>query len=500
MQNIDKGLLSTIDKISEEQIRTSNQLLLHKDDPKSFEEIGLVSQEIFKKSTDDTLLPEITGSWIAGQFMPFQLLTQKKLFVDLSTKELMREKPLGLPITSIIKLLKHNLIYINLRDYKPEHVDRGLFDSADIPHNKKEIIIDNINRNLDFLLEKCQRKIFIGSAIRKPIFDFLNLKEKGFSSPYEKYQEYFVSHLKKSAEAFKSFEENDNKPNTNVPYHFRGENISLIASSWHYAYLSSMRTKLPDDVFNTTNETLGIDDLIKKCIISGEVHSNNKNVNNRDSAARDFVLLANKLRTAHLNNTAPITGAWGCTYNQCEDDFINMKAMELSFNNPIYQNSSNMEPTKTNNFNKLLVNILQQEGRIASRYAIKDLIFRMNSKIDDHLASENLVDSIIEYIECNSHEHHELQKIYNELLKGYQKDHLSDSEVRKMIKQYNSLITVFGSKFNKKLNMNVSVGTRLTVGPFFLTYSKQINKLHKPFFIRNPKHRFLVSVKSLMNK
>ena len=109
------------------------------------------------------------GSWVDSLPLPLQLMTQPKLTVDMTLATLASDTPFGLSLASLCKLARNGFIYLNLRDYDSD-LRYGL--KGHIAHQAK----------LEQLLDA--GGVYMGSAVRKGIFDAAISKQRERNDPY----------------------------------------------------------------------------------------------------------------------------------------------------------------------------------------------------------------------------------------------------------------------------------------------------------------------------
>lgn len=396
---IDYTLKQRLDRLAKKQLITSQEILAHEADPNGMSDICKLAQKIFNEVTDRSLFhkKDITGSWIAGQFMPFQLITQQHLMIDITETELNRIKPFNIPIQSLIDLARNNFIYINIRDYSFEKDNDSLC---------KGTSAYNLNR----LLDAVENKIYFGCALRKPLFDLL-IKAQGYSWTYEKYQNDFFQELGQCAEAYKKI------GITTENTLFRGETPSLIAAANHYAFLKATCPNLSNNIFAGENN---VDDQLGSAYYCGEKWKNNKSDPDlAEKAAKKFEQITTILRSYHVFYTAPITGSWGCTYNRKQKEYIGAVA-EASFNKE--------NTLKNNSELQIFLNDLLTEKKIiniqnkAQDLTHMDPCFNYNNMP----TNENLINRLMESLYNYSHIYTQLQEVLREIENDYGNANLSN--------------------------------------------------------------------------
>lgn len=246
------------------------------------------------------------GSWVASQSMLTQLLKQPRLTVDLTMAELCKEYPLGLDIRSLVYLLENNLVLLNFRDYESE-----------AKKNFSGLQNDTVQGNLEELFECVPHSIYFSSVIRKKIFDAL-LADEGVT-----YEIFYEKAQQALAPAHTCFSKLADLGMLAQDARFRGEPPSLEAVTWHWAFLCSIATRLPQEyayVLNPTRTAGTAYDLYN--ITAQRGVDALRDSSHTQAAADNFAELSLLLRICHLNFTAPITASFGCTYNMTDSEYI----------------------------------------------------------------------------------------------------------------------------------------------------------------------------------
>jgi transcriptional regulator with XRE-family HTH domain len=320
------GLLDMLDGLAERQSQAAREILAETEPPKTLQDIGKIAGRIFDHVTDGTLLERQipAGSYILGQSIPMQLIGQGRLMVDLPCSELKKPYPHRMTLDTIGELVKAGLLYLNIRDYN---------------NIKRE---DNARRftglagqNLFKLLgdEKIRCRTYIGAALRKPLFDAVLGLQNDPLPFYEDYQARFNEAAAPSCDAFRSFLQecggkySNAKAELGGPVEFRGETHSLVAASWHYAYLSSVRSQVEREfaIFEGQGDFPGLENLLEECRERGRDWQ--RSTESMKAAARSFCSLAFALRIFHLRYTALITGSWGTIFNRTQDEYLAINRM-----------------------------------------------------------------------------------------------------------------------------------------------------------------------------
>jgi hypothetical protein len=265
---------------------------------------------------------ETIGSWINGDSLLLQIMTQPRLTVDVTPNELKKERPFGIPFNSFCQMAELQLVYLNFRDY-----------DSDAKNNFEEH--KDVAKRIEKLFEKAKSQLYIGSALRKPIFDTA-LQSSGYEdASYDKFYNEAINYLSNAEKCFKEIKSND--------ANFRSEKPSLVAVAWHWAYLNAISHFLPahliriDSHKNESNPQSELNRLFKKAAELGEEAITRPNNQSQENAARAFVYLARRLRSCHLSFTAPLTASWGTTYNMTENEYTQAQDVRDYWNNHFKQ-------------------------------------------------------------------------------------------------------------------------------------------------------------------
>lgn len=248
------------------------------------------------------------GSWINGQSLPLQMLTQPRLMVDVTPSELKKPRPFGMPFRSLCQMAQLGYVYLNFRDY-----------DSDANQDFREH--SQVAERIEELFQKAQSQLYIGSALRKPIFN-IALQSSGYDNDYyEKYYHEAIKYLTKAQQCFQEIK------SVHPDAEFRTEKPHLAAVAWHWAYLNAIAHYLPlhlikiDSHKYEENPKSELNALFQKAVQLGEEATAKPNETAKYNAAKAFVNLAKRLRSCHLNFTAPLTGSWGTTYNMTGEEY-----------------------------------------------------------------------------------------------------------------------------------------------------------------------------------
>ncbi|MFN7716412.1 MAG: hypothetical protein ACK5QS_13170 [Pseudanabaenaceae cyanobacterium] len=269
--------------------------------------VDLSAQIMHRVTKTFSSVRQDAGSWVADESLLLQLLTQRPLTVDLTVKELQKECPFGIAIRSLCDLARHGFIYLNVRDFESEAAE-----------GFPQYAVGRTAKNLRHIIQSVPGSIYFGGALRKPLFD-ASIRWSGRDGTYEQFYEEAIEYLTHSAEAYE-IEVQQNPLGLGLDSLFRGERQSLTAAAWHWAFLNSVKTKIPN-IFDNLEGRTGLISRFGTADYLGDKWSKNRTSENQASAATAFLDLAGDLRTAHQNFTAPITASWGGTYNMTSDEF-----------------------------------------------------------------------------------------------------------------------------------------------------------------------------------
>lgn len=251
-------------------------------------------------------LEHVTGSWISSMSLPTQLVIQPHLTVDLTVAEASKEKPFGLPFQSLIELVVEGHLYLNIRDYDSQE-----------PKNFSGYLNEWGERNLGELLKQAYSRIYIGSALRKSVFD-ASLAWSGSSRQYETWYKEAQDALRPAYDCFAILDDKDPIVQSSL---FRGERPSLAAVCWHWAFLNSVAHFLDAGFLSAEDENTQLGQEYLRVVDLGHGAKVVATDERCRKAATAWSGLARILRSAHLNFTAPITASFGTTYNMAEDEY-----------------------------------------------------------------------------------------------------------------------------------------------------------------------------------
>jgi hypothetical protein len=298
----DQGLQEQLEDLYKKQNGQANSVDFQ-NDPGDLQGVYKISTEIMDRNTFRTFSnrKHLIGSWIAGQSIPRQLLTQRHLTIDLTVDALKEERPYGLPVDALAELIANGFLFCNIRDFDSQR-EKGFPD----------LCTGKAGENLRKLLDSSSNQFYIGSALRQPLFDAgFKWQGKG-SQTLESVRSDAIRYLADSEKAFIS--ERKVNPELNKISIFRKESPKLEILSWHWAFLNALKSKL-DLIFFDNKIRLGLDSKYENAHALGKAWAKSKTPENQLMAAKAFVDLSIDLRTFHQMYTAPITASWGTCYN-----------------------------------------------------------------------------------------------------------------------------------------------------------------------------------------
>jgi hypothetical protein len=481
MKMVDNDLKLKLENLAKKQIETTKGILMYENDPNGLNGVTELSRKMFDRATDNKLRfnKDRTGSWIAGQFMPLQLITQRNLMVDLTNDELCKQKPLNIPINSLITLAKMGFVYLNIRDFDLDNSNDTLLNG---------VAADNLN----ILFDSVSDRLYIGSSLRKPLFDAL-ISWQGYKYSYETYRNSFVERVNASAEALKE----TNLQNANS--HFRGEPQSLVAASWHYAYLMSIRSKIGIDIINGNEVRKGIEDKILNAEVKGAAWIKNKvDFIKKEQATFAFFDLARELRTFHLMYSAPITGSWGCTYNRTQDEFMNTTKLASEY---LIPNITESQP-----YQELMYALLNKEGYIVNSTYNEMSCLNPEFHFERRDIDESFVDSLITSLIQNEHIYTKLQDISRELNTIYENEDFDYNHSKKLFHKYNDVSEEHTNKilgFLRKKDISIETYLTLPLGPLMIKMSIKESKLPetiKKVFVPRKEDQLIFKLHNILNE
>jgi hypothetical protein len=342
------------------------------------------------------------GSWISSHSLPIQLLMQSHLTVDLTLHELRKERPFGIPFRSLFELADSGHLFLNLRDY----------DSDFAAHYDDERVAKNIDR----LLTEIPTKLYIGSALRKAVFDAA-LAYSGYEE--REYESFYDQALIDLAAAYAAYDRLPLQHTSVKRSLFRGERPKLKPVCWHWAFLNSVSHYLPPDIIRIEDDDAKLNSLYRKAIEYGDSARQDPSDVKNEAAADAFAELAGQLRICHLSFTAPITASYGTTYNMTEDEY--RESLRLGF----YwdRRAPSLRDDELDRFLYFALSDVGQFGHSAfSRlHELPDHAV-LKDKIDDHIFTMGDIDNLIGALGKNRQRIAEANAIMNELKTSYLTD------------------------------------------------------------------------------
>lgn len=257
----------------------------------------------------------MTGSWIADQPIPLQLLKQQRLTLDLTLAQLGAERPYNLDMDSLTHLAKNRLLLLNFRDVDSEM--RKDFSG----------ITGKVQDNLGRLYDEAPDSIYYGSALREVVFNAISGAD---DADYARHQREAYAALGPAHACFGRYHE---AIKDEIEITFRREKPSLDAVSWHWAYLNAIAPKIQDRHSHIMEAGYGTGrarTLYHNAAQQGrEATFPTENREKGIRAAKTFAELHILLRMCHLNFTAPITASFGATYNMTDKEFLQAKHLNI---------------------------------------------------------------------------------------------------------------------------------------------------------------------------
>lgn len=360
------------------------------------------------------------GSWIGSHSLPLQLLTQSKLTVDLTLDELRKDRPFGIPLQSLCDLARERFLYLNLRDYDSDS-------EKDFAGHGEE----RVAAALEKILDEARGQVYIGSALRKSIFDAA-LLHSGYKDPYERFYDEAKAALSDAHECYAALPDASKTVRQSL---FREKRPPLIAVCWHWAFLRSIMHYVPSDIVAGKDSMLGA--LYVKAEEAGRLAKSQPSEKRRTIAAKAFADLAVRLRIAHLNLTAPITASYGTTYNMTEDEYGESVRLELYWE----EGAPRLSDDETKRF---LLFMLGESGRGPvvdfSRLHRPQGDLTLRQRIDDHLFNTGSVDALIVALKSNGQRISEAGAMLEEVKTAYlAKSSIPRERLLKMVEDYRKI-------------------------------------------------------------
>jgi hypothetical protein len=447
------NLKETLEEMAKCQLGKSKAIMDTIDEPNGFKDMGETVSKIFKQSTDGRLIRELTGNGIINYSIPLQLMKQKTVMVDLTVSELMKEKPFGMPVDSIIDLAESGHLYLNLREYDLSNTERNVVFFEGQAAENLEKLLGSSRRNII-------NKMYFGNALRNPIFNKLLYWQGIEKKSFEDYQKEFFAKSKNAHDACEQFDKspNDFEKEFGISCKWLDEKQTAIAASWHYAYLKSAKHLITRDdgpnIFMDHHHPSSIDAQLELCAYRGEDWAKDKNnEEKKKSAALSFAFLADKMRAFHVLHTIQITGTWGCfNWNRPRNDY-NYASKSVS---------EHIEPgvTSTPEYQQLVYTLMNKEGYINSN-PYKGIFLEMpciNYEKKEFTRGE--IDNLIRTLELNADKFAQLAAVNMEVDKLYQDgDGFDIKQARKIHKEYSDISSFISGNIAKSINVVTDVVT-----------------------------------------
>lgn len=227
------------------------------------------------------------SSWIPGVPLASILSNKRRLTVDLTPVTLADfRRWFGISPEAFIAFAEAGILIVNIRDFDPEG------DAAAV--QAELYAIRDTEGFLPRLFSRASRHVYFVSTLRDQLFD--PLLGKGHGLLRRRFAE--AAGLRAAAAAAQAFDVHSMEVTRAL---FRGEAPHLTAVKWHWAYVNAMRRFL--DQINSEiypNIRWRYDQLV-----SGET----------ETPGVDYLMLATQLRYAHLLASAPMSAAFGGTFN-----------------------------------------------------------------------------------------------------------------------------------------------------------------------------------------
>jgi hypothetical protein len=314
-------------------------------------------------------VPNEAGSWVDSLPLPLQLMTQPKLTVDLTLATLASDAPFGLSMPSLCKLARNGFIYLNLRDY-----------DSDLRNGLKGHIAQQAK--LEQILES--GSVYIGSAVRKGIFDAAIAKHferngpyttsssgSGSEAPrYEAYRDEAAQALKNVANEYSRLEDED--PRVQNAY-FRGQRTAVEAVFWQYAYLRAVEGYLPYEINSQLTDAF----------------------NSAPRSVEDLTSFMRLARIFHLNFTAPITASFGTTYNITPDEYKELIRLRTGPDDPVRR-----DPEHDEIIDQFLYCLFDRNSPLNAR-SVATLKVQLSDDPGKIVFTDAMIDSLIDVLQRN---------------------------------------------------------------------------------------------------
>jgi hypothetical protein len=473
-------LSDRLKKLADKQFEIAkNRMDAVRHEPRGFNELGEICAEIFEDATGDgKFRKEATGSDLINTPAPLQLITQPTALRDLTFQEL-NDKPLSMPLESLIDLVKADHVYINLIQYDEDDMDGTKKFLGEIPVEPDDDITpltEQGKRNLDTLITKLvnfqndkfiSSKIYIMSAMRKPVFDKMRLWNSNHDS-YLKDRDEFYSRVERAEEACRQYyDEHKDFQWPGIPRNFRGRDRKNISAAYHYAYLKSARRIIQDDI---QADLFGKDSIIEKLIdrcydFGKKIKINSDGDVPFEAAARSFARLAHYLRVFHTLHTVQITGSWGGIWNRPFEEYKIFCDVELTLLDQA-ENPGAAPITSSIEYQTFLASLLKESGHL-DEYLYSAMTRPPGEKYD---FSGYHITQLIKTLAVNKSVYDELLAI-TPIINGYYKNagEYDIEKIKKAFNRYNKCTSALGKGIVEAL------GIAADVSPVFLPQGATIS-------------------------
>jgi len=346
------------------------------------------------------------GSWVDSLPLPLQLMTQPKLTVDMTLATLASDTPFGLSLASLCKLARNGFIYLNLRDY-----------DSDLRYGLKGHIAQQARLEQLF----GAGGVYIGSAVRKGIFDAAISKQRernepytrssgsgsGASNHYEVYREEAAQALKQVGDEYSRLPDHD--PNVQSAY-FRGRRSDPGVVFWHYAYLRSVEGYLPYEINRQLTEAF----------------------DNAPRSMGEFTEFMRLARIFHLNFTAPITASFGTTYNITPGEYKELIRLRMHPDDPVRR-----DPEYDEIIDQFLYCLFDRKSPL-NAHSVASLKLQLSGDPVKIVFTDAMIDSLIDVLQRNRLKLKSAGEILQQLGSASYVDG-KQAELEDLISQYNAI-------------------------------------------------------------
>ena len=258
-------------------------------------------------------LPSVNfTSWLPGIPLAAQLVTGRKITVDIAPPFLLDRRPsFGISDDALLEFGRKGMLLFNIRDFDPI--------TSEESQRKQAAVYEPWRDFLERLLDEAWKSTYFLAALRPRVFDAI---PDSTSLPKLPLSEQFALasvDLAGAAAAAAKVPLVDAEASRAT---FRGERTSQVATCWHWAYVRSVRRFVDADFErHIRSEYEALSDVPDT--LDGRASL---------EVGRRFLAFQTRMRFAHLVYSAPLSASFGGPYGYAlADEHVFMQAVERQF-------------------------------------------------------------------------------------------------------------------------------------------------------------------------